>query len=56
MSQCNTCKNYCTCNDKEREAVQRFEEFNINVKCSGYEYKKPLTQDEFRELFRKGLL
>ena len=56
MSQCCTCKNYSTCNDKDRESIRRFEEFDVNVKCSGYEYQKPLTQDEIRELFRKGML
>jgi hypothetical protein len=56
MSQCNTCKNYSTCNDKDRESIQRYEAFGIDVKCSGYEYQKPLTQEEFRELFRKGLI
>lgn len=54
MSQCSTCKNYSTCNDKDREAIQKLEAFGVNVNCSGYEYKRPLTQDEFSELFRKG--
>ncbi len=56
MSQCCTCKNYSTCNDKDRENIQRFEQFGVDVKCSGYEYKKPLTQEEMKELFRKGML
>ncbi len=56
MSQCDTCKNSCDC--KERQAYERLQElFPDNVGgCSGYEYEKPLTQDEFRELFRKGLI
>lgn len=56
MSQCSTCKNYSTCNDKDRENIQKFEFFGIEVKCSHYEYEKPLTQEEMKELFRKGML
>ena len=56
MSQCDTCKNSPDC--KESEAVRRLEElFREAVgTCSGYEYRKPLTREELREMFGKGYL
>ena len=57
MSKCDTCKNRGDC--KESEAHRRFEELvavGEEVNCTGYEYQKPLTQEEMRELFRKGIL
>ena len=57
MSKCDTCKNSPDC--KESEAHRRFEELvavGEEVNCTGYEYQKPLTQEEMKELFRKGML
>lgn len=56
MSQCDTCRNSGDC--KERQAFERLQEmFPDDVgDCSGYEYQKPLTQEEMKELFRKGML
>lgn len=57
MSRCDTCKNSHNC--KESEAHRRFEELvavGEEVNCTGYEYKKPLTPEEMKELFRKGML
>ena len=55
MSRCDTCKNRGDC--KESEAHRRFEELvavGEDVNCTGYEYQKPLTQEEFNELFRNA--
>lgn len=57
MSQCDTCKNSHNC--KESEAHRRFEELvavGEEVNCTGYEYRKPLTREEFREMLGKGYL
>ena len=54
MSQCCTCKNYSTCSEKDIECVRRLEAFCKDMKCSDYEYQKPLTPEELRDLFRKG--
>jgi len=56
MTQCETCKNRGDC--KERQAFERIQEvFGERCgTCSGYEYEKPMTQEEFSEKFRKGLL
>lgn len=55
MSKCDDCKKRGDC--KERQAFERFQEVvGEGTSCSGYEYEKPLTQDEFRELLRKGML
>ena len=47
MSKCDTCKNRGDC--KESEAHRRFEELvavGEDVNCTGYEYEKPLTQED----------
>lgn len=52
MSRCDTCKNRGDC--KESEAHRRFEELvavGEDVNCTGYEYEKPLTKEEMKELF-----
>lgn len=55
MSKCDACKNRGDC--KERQAFERFQEVvGEGASCSGYEYQKSLTQQEIKELFRKGML